>query len=64
MEKFEYRTMTYEAKGAWGGKVDSELEERLNALGSQGWELVSTVATNQIGSTNSLVSIFKRKVRE
>ena len=65
MEKFEYRTMIYDPKGAWGGEVDRELEERLNALGSQGWELVSSVATaHAFGSTKSIVSIFKRKLKE
>ena len=63
MEKFEYRTMIYDPAGAWGGKVDSDFEERLNAFGLQGWELVSSVATAQsFGCTKSIVSIFKRKI--
>ena len=65
MAKFEYRTMTYDPKGIWGGKVDTQdFQERLNDLGAQGWELVSSVATAQsYGVTKSVVSIFKRKIR-
>lgn len=65
MEKFEYYTFVYDTKGFTGGKVDTEVfQEELNKLGSIGWELVSSLSTNQgNGYTRSIVSIFKRKVQ-
>lgn len=64
MERYEYKTLFTDAKGALGGKVDKmELHNDLNDLGSKGWELVSTVAAAQsYGSTRWLISIFKRKL--
>ncbi len=65
MEKFEYKTLFTDAKGALGGKVDQySFQNELNELGSQGWELVNTVAAAQsYGSTRWIVSIFKRKIQ-
>lgn len=65
MEKFEYRTFIYNTEGWMGGKVDNkDFEMELNKLGLDGWELVSSVSTNQgNGYTRSIVSIFKRKIR-
>jgi len=50
MGQFEYKTIFTDAKGFLGGKID------------QGWELVSTFASNQsCGATRWIVSVFKRK---
>lgn len=64
MEQFEYKTLFTDAKGVFGGMVDENtFQMELNYLGSQGWELVSTVAAAQsYGSTKSIISIFKRKI--
>ena len=64
MDKFEYKTLLTDAKGVWGGKVDGlEFQNKLNELGSQGWELVSAFPSAQsYGSTRWIVSIFKRKM--
>lgn len=66
MEKFEYHTLIYNTEGFTGGKVDgNDFQNKLNALGSQGWELVSCVSTNQgNGFTRSIVSIFKKRITE
>ncbi|QHQ62000.1 DUF4177 domain-containing protein [Anaerocolumna sedimenticola] len=65
MEKFEYKTLFTDAKGVFGGKVDQySFQNELNELGSQGWELVNTVAAAQsYGSTRWIISIFKRKIQ-
>lgn len=65
MDKYEYKTLFTDAKGALGGKVDrNAFQMELNELGSQGWELVSTVSSAQnYGSTRWLISIFKRKLQ-
>ena len=63
MGQFEYKTMLYELKtGFFSGKVErSELDNMLNWMGSQGWELVSAVSKNaEFGDTVSIVCIFKR----
>ena len=63
MEKFEYKVVTYDTKGFWGGDVDpGRLENELNLLGCDGWELISSAATTQgYGASKSIVCIFKRK---
>jgi hypothetical protein len=63
MDQFEYKTIFTDAKGFFGGKIDQGFMDRqLNQLGDQGWELVSTFASNQsYGSTRWIVSVFKRK---
>ena len=63
MEKFEYKVVVYDTKGFWGGSVDQkQLENQLNLLGNDGWELVSSTSTNQsYGSSKSIVCIFKRE---
>lgn len=65
MEKYEYKTLFTDAKGLLGGKVDEyTFQNELNALGSQGWELVNTVATAQsYGSTRWIISVFKRQLQ-
>ena len=63
MEKFEYKVVTYDPNGFFGGNVQiDQIEDQLNQLGNEGWELVSCTSSNQsYGSTKSLVCIFKRK---
>jgi hypothetical protein len=65
MEKFEYKTLFTDAKGALGGKVDQDaFEDDLNHMGLQGWELVSTVSAAQsYGSTRWIISVFKRQLQ-
>ena len=63
MEKFEYKVVTYDTGGFAGGKVDAlRMEEQLNLIGNDGWEMVSCTSTNQsYGASKSIVCIFKRK---
>lgn len=63
MEQYEYKTVTYDPKGFWGGAVDTnQFQDQLNAFGNDGWELVTSVSTTQsYGSSKSIVCIFKRK---
>lgn len=60
--KWEYATFKIETTGLMGGKLDeSQLASKMNELGNDGWELVTSVATNQgYGSTRDVVIIFKR----
>ena len=60
--KWEYKTIKLATTGFTGGKLDeTKLEQFMNELGSQGWELVSAFDTNQAqGETRDVVVIFKR----
>ncbi|MBO4627964.1 MAG: DUF4177 domain-containing protein [Lachnospiraceae bacterium] len=62
MAKYEYKVLTYDTKGIWGGKVETQqVESQLNQLGDDGWEMVSCSSTNQsYGSTKCIVCVFKR----
>ncbi len=57
MTKWEYRIATYKS---WSGPhLKKEHEEELNALGWDGWELVSMAA-----GSNVLTLVFKRPIEE
>src|SRR5438034_1126842 len=61
--KWEYHVFTVEQSG-WiaTGKVDTAaLAERLNALGREGWELVSAFDTQSAGATRLCVFTLKRQ---
>lgn len=60
---FEYKILKFNTTGLFGGKVNlEEIEVELNKLGAEGWELISTVASNEAyGTTKEIVYIFKRK---
>jgi hypothetical protein len=62
MPRWEYMTLMMNAGGFLGGTLDGDaLTERLNELGAQGWELVSTFDTNmEQGRTRQVVAILKR----
>ncbi len=62
--KYEYKTISYDAGGVFGGKVNTkEFESILNKLGTEGWELVNCMATNvAYGKTAYIVSVLKRPI--
>ncbi|TCO80072.1 DUF4177 domain-containing protein [Marinisporobacter balticus] len=45
MKKWEYRIINLHAKGVTNLVLSKEDEDVLNALGDEGWELVSSVPT-------------------
>lgn len=62
--KWEYRTIKLAGTGYWlGGKIDeAKLDQMMNDLGAQGWELASAFDTNEAyGNTRDVVVIFKRQ---
>ena len=63
MKRFEYNTKIIDAKGFFSGKVNAEkFNETLNEMGSDGWELVETTASNQdFGGTRYIICVFKRE---
>ena len=60
--RWEYKTIKLATKGLLGGKFDeNDLDEYMNELGRQEWELVAAFDTNQgSGETRDVVVIFKR----
>jgi hypothetical protein len=62
MVKWEYRTIKLETTGWSGGKIDeTKLDEYMNFIGGEGWELVSAFDTNQTyGASKYVLAIFKR----
>ncbi|MDP7638815.1 MAG: DUF4177 domain-containing protein [Candidatus Hydrogenedentes bacterium] len=64
MDRWEYKTLTLDAKGLGGGVVDTgELDEALNALGADGWELTVALDTEQhYGHSRQITYTFKRRV--
>ena len=64
MANWSYQTVKLEAKGWFvGGKIDEAmLDEHMNRLGINGWELVSGFSTTQTsGQTRDIILIFKRE---
>lgn len=61
MTKWEYRVISFETFGLLGGLVETkEIEEKLNELGKEGWELISAYATVGGSSSRRVVYNFKR----
>ncbi len=62
--KWEYKTVTMEPHGFFDGKVDTrEVDEALNKLGWEGWELIAAFDTNRNqGATRHMVFLFKRQM--
>lgn len=63
--QWEYKTLKVSAShGFLGGKTDPrEINEELNNLGAQGWELVTSFVTHMgYGSSRDVILIFKRKI--
>lgn len=61
-ERWEYRTVSLPLAGFFGPKVKpDEIDAMMNALGHEGWELVTAfdVASGH-GQSSGLVGIFKR----
>lgn len=59
MPCWEYRRVTLSAHQI----ATPELEEHLNALGRQGWELVATLAQERHGYTHEAHFIFRKSIQ-
>ncbi|NEU66132.1 DUF4177 domain-containing protein [Spirosoma agri] len=67
MKKFEYRVLDVAAGGGFwtgGGAIDvQELTDKLNELGQQGWEVVSSVDLNMTqGQSRAIIVMLKRQI--
>jgi len=64
MKKFEYKILDIPAKGFFGGRIDhQELTNKLNELGSEGWEVASLGNTNMYSNASrGIIVILKREI--
>ncbi|MCP4217495.1 MAG: DUF4177 domain-containing protein [bacterium] len=61
--KWEYNTVEIESE-SYGLIDEVQLNDEMNQLGQEDWELVSAVATNSTkGQTSSVLLLFKRPFR-
>ena len=61
MQKYEYKQFTVETKGVISSILAETFIERLNELGSNGWEFVQAIPMAQsYGRTGSVMFILKR----
>ncbi|MEA3422666.1 MAG: DUF4177 domain-containing protein [Bacillota bacterium] len=60
---WEYRVEMFWSGGFFGGKVNkTEVENTLNDLSNQGWEVVSTTSLNRFfGETHNVLYTLKRE---
>lgn len=57
--RWEYKLLTY--KLGWKGFDYNEIEQKMNELGEQGWETVSTIAPSfGAGQAIEVAIVFKR----
>lgn len=64
MNNWNYKAIEFDPKKSFmGGKVDCQtIENRLNELGRQGWEVVSSFTTNEgYGNTKKIVYTLKKE---
>jgi lambda repressor-like predicted transcriptional regulator len=65
IKRFEYKTVEIKPKETWKSRFDAtEIDQILNELGKEGWELITTEDKNGIGdgSTEYFYYTFKREI--
>jgi Domain of unknown function (DUF4177) len=61
MTKFEYKVIEIKSNSIWSAEITPEvIEQKINEMGQDGWELVSTLSKAMTGSINGITCIFKR----
>lgn len=59
--RWEYKTLSFKKRSFFSGTIDSEaFNQQLDALGREGWELVS-ICPNGLGAASGVVAVFKRQ---
>ncbi len=60
--KWEYKVLKMDTVSFWGGlKVDDDLEQQMNKLGEQGWEMARILPVETNESTTAVAIFFKRE---
>jgi hypothetical protein len=59
--RWEYKTLSYKKRSFFSGAIDAEaLNQQLDALGRDGWELVS-ICPKGLGTASGVIAVFKRQ---
>lgn len=62
MKRFEYKTVKITPKSIWSTEIKSEeIDDVLNDLGREGWELVTVQDLSVSGSSFSYLYTLKRQ---
>ena len=61
MKKFEYKTLTFPIKGVFKKNIP-DLEEPMNELGRDGWDLVEVIKPMITGESIMIILLFKREL--
>ena len=62
MVRWEYKIINIRSENY---RLDPEAAPKLNALGDEGWELVSITSVNfKSGATDNIAMVFKRPVAD
>ena len=64
MKQFEYKTTEFEPRGKWLKIIrmeTSELEDKLNKMGKDEWELIDSIDYAVEGFTQKIILFFKRE---
>lgn len=60
--RWEYKTITFKKRHFFSGSIDLEtLNQQLDALGREGWELVSICPNVFMGAPTGVVGVLKRQ---
>ncbi len=59
--RWEYKTLSFKKRSFFSGTIDADaFTQQLDALGREGWELVS-ICPNALGAVSGLVAVLKRQ---
>jgi len=60
--RWEYKTLSFKKRSFLSGAIDAEsLNQQLDALGRDGWELVSVCPNSFMGAPSGIVAVLKRQ---
>ncbi len=59
--RWEYKTLKFKKRSFFSGALNAdELNQELNTLGRDGWELVSVCPAIFMGASHGLIAVLKR----
>lgn len=60
--RWEYKTLSFKKRSFFSGAIDTEaFNQQLDALGRDGWELVSICPNSFMGAPSGVVAVLKRQ---
>lgn len=60
--RWEYKTISFKKRNFFSGAIDAEaLNQQLDGLGREGWELVSVCPGTFFGTPSGVIAVLKRQ---